>query len=271
MTSVPAHHVTHLRIQTDQLTIAAEEYGEGPDLILLHGIGSDASTWWPLIDRLSQSFRLIVIEQRGHGQSDKPVSGYVIDDYARDLQGVIAALELERPSILGHSLGAIAAMRWAVAHPNDAERIVLEDPPLSPNPHAKEMFDGWVENASSPVETVAAKYKAERPDWSDEDCRRRAQMITSTAIPVFTELYDAMSRPGIFDWLSELPAVETPILLIHGDVEHGGAIAEAEIHGFVQGTKHGQAAGIPHAGHNLHRDHTDEFLALAIPFLKSVD
>jgi pimeloyl-ACP methyl ester carboxylesterase len=268
MASHSATNATRIRIKTSELTIAADEYGSGPTLIVIHGIGSDASTWWPVIDTLAKDFRTIVIEQRGHGESEKPVSGYLVDDYARDLQGIIAELKLEQPSILGHSLGALTAMRWAASHPNDAQRIVLEDPPLSPNPHAKEMFDEWIENASSSIETVAAKYKAQHPEWSEESCRRRAQMITSTAIPVFTELYEAMSQPGMFDWLNELAAVETPMLLIHGDVESGGAITGADVRRFVEGTKHGQAARIPGAGHGLHRDNTEEFLALAIPFLK---
>jgi pimeloyl-ACP methyl ester carboxylesterase len=271
MSSTPTTPVTNHRIYTGELTIAVKEYGQGRDLILVHGIGSTSDTWRPVIDLLADTFRLFAIDLRGHGESDKPEAGYLVDDYARDLQGVIAGLGLVHPLIMGHSLGGMTTMRWAIDHPSAAKRIVLEDPPLRPNPEAKERFAGWIELASLPIEEVAARYKAENPDWSEEDCLRRAKMITATALPVFTEMRDSMQRPGAPAWIGPLAVVETPMLLIHGDVESGGAVMQTDVDRFAATAPRGHSARIAGAGHSLHRDYTAEFLALAVPFLIDED
>ncbi|MCA9218912.1 MAG: alpha/beta fold hydrolase, partial [Planctomycetales bacterium] len=101
MCAQPATAATTRIVSTGQVDLHVTEYGESPEpLILLHGIGSDFSSWWPVVDRLAAHFRLIVPDQRGHGRSQKPDSGYLVPDYARDLDGLIAAYGLDRPKIL---------------------------------------------------------------------------------------------------------------------------------------------------------------------------
>jgi pimeloyl-ACP methyl ester carboxylesterase len=271
MSSTPVAPVTNHRIHTGELTIAVKEYGQGRDLVLIHGIGSTSDTWRPVIDELADAFRLFAIDLRGHGESDKPDTGYLVEDYARDLQGVIGGLGLEQPLLMGHSLGGMTTMRWAIDHPLTAKRIVLEDPPLRPSPNAKELFAGWIELASLPIEEVAERYKINYPEWSEEDRLRRARMITATALPVFTELRDAMQTPGAPAWIDPLAVVETPMLLINGEVEFGGAVAQSDVDRFAATAPNARSARIAGAGHSLHRDHTAEFLALAVPFLIGED
>ena len=112
------------------LNVAFAGDQDAPPLVLLHGISSRLNTWIPVIDALAADHQLVIWEARGHGDSDHPDAGYLLVDYAADLSSLLGALEIERPAILGHSLGGMTAMTWAVDHPATARAILLEDAPL---------------------------------------------------------------------------------------------------------------------------------------------
>ena len=92
--------------------------GLGPPLILLHGLASTCHIWDLVAPQLAADFAVLAVDQRGHGQSDKPDSGYDFASVARDLLGVITARGLEKPVIVGHSWGADVALEFAVAYPH---------------------------------------------------------------------------------------------------------------------------------------------------------
>jgi pimeloyl-ACP methyl ester carboxylesterase len=267
MTSQPAAAVLHRRVSVGGIELAVAEYGDGPPLILLHGIGSRGASWWPVIDPLAAHFRLIVPDLRGHGASDKPRSGYLPVDYATDLAGLIAALSIERPAIVGHSLGGGVTLAWAVAHPEQVERIVLEDVPLRTMPNATAAFDGWLGLSSMTVDQAAAYYRREYPTWTDEDCRRRAESITSTMPAVFTELRDPGATSDDVDGIAPLAGIRSPVLLVYGDLAAGGMVVPADAERFSATLPDARVAHIPGGSHSLHRDSTAAFLGAVVPFL----
>jgi esterase len=267
MTLEPAATVTRRRVRIGEIELSVAEYGDGPPLILLHGIGSRGVSWWPVIDPLAAQFRLIVPDQRGHGASDKPPVGYLHTDYAADLAGLIEALAIERPRIVGHSLGGLVTLAWAIRNPDRAERIVLEDVPLRNGPSSGAAFDGWIELASMTVDEAAARYRREHPTWSDADCRRRAESITSTSPAVFTELRDHLRHAQGIDQVALLAGIRSPVLLVYGDLGAGGMVVPSDAERFAATLPNGRLAHISGGGHSLHRDRTDEFLAAVVPFL----
>lgn len=256
------------RVAANGIELSVAEYGtSGPPLLLLHGIGSRYVSWLPVIERLLPHFRLIAPDFRGHGDSAKPASGYLHVNYAADLDGLIKELGLERPLIVGHSLGAIVAYAWAGLHGIKTARIVLEDPPTRTGPDDSSMLDGWLALASMSLNEAEAYYRDQHPEWSAEDCYRRAVSITSTSPAVFRELRDQSRRAGGIDRLSSLPPVAVPILIIYGELAHGGMSAPEDIHRIEGQSPNARAVMIPGGNHSLHRDHTDAFLAAALPFL----
>ncbi|MCH8026194.1 MAG: alpha/beta hydrolase, partial [Chloroflexi bacterium] len=90
--------------------------GDGPPLILIHATGFLAALWRPIAERLSARFRVVAMDQRGHGESDKPPDGYRFDVFADDLQRLIEALELESPIAAGHSSGGTTIVVHAARH-----------------------------------------------------------------------------------------------------------------------------------------------------------
>jgi pimeloyl-ACP methyl ester carboxylesterase len=114
----------------DGLRLHLRDWG-GPDrppaILLVHGLASSARIWDLLAPLLAPSFRLLALDQRGHGSSDKPDDGYGLPTIAGDLAGVIAALGWSRPLIVGHSWGANVALQLAADHPDLPAGIVLLD------------------------------------------------------------------------------------------------------------------------------------------------
>ncbi len=268
MATVISQSSRQARIQVGAVTLAVTVYGQGTEpLILLHGIGSRGVSWLPVVEPLSERFHLVVPDLRGHGDSDKPDTGYRLQDYLSDLDGLIAAMRLDRPAILGHSLGALIAMAWAAAHPDGAACLVLEDPPLRADAQAPARLDGWLALARTPVDEVARRFKQEHPEWSDEACWRRAESITSTAPAVFTEMRDVAVTGEYFVPFGQLAQVQSPVLLVHGDLEAGSATHPKDAERFRALGPHVRTVQIPHGSHSLHRDHTEEFLAVVLPFL----
>jgi pimeloyl-ACP methyl ester carboxylesterase len=272
MTSSPQVAGRERVIASGDVDIAIVEFPQlgRPPVILLHGIGSRGESWWPVIDPLAEHFHLYQLDLRGHGSSGKPPGGYQMDDYAADLDAALEVLDLEEPRIVGHSLGALITLYWASKHLTRAAALVLEDPPLRTPPDVLESFDGWLQLSALTPAQAAAWYRQENPDWSDEDCWRRAKTITSTARGVFTELREeaalALSK-GTTDRTQILAGVQSPALLLHGNPELGSMVAPEDVARFRQFMPHARTLELTTAGHSLHRDATGEFLAAVIPFL----
>jgi pimeloyl-ACP methyl ester carboxylesterase len=93
----------------------------------LHGLSSSARIWDLTAPHLVPRFHVIAINQRSHGQSDRPDDGYGFDDATADIAALIAKLGLDRPVVVGHSWGANVALQLAADYPESARGIVLVD------------------------------------------------------------------------------------------------------------------------------------------------
>lgn len=242
-----------------------------PPVLLLHGIGSQGNSWWPVIDPLAEQFHLYQLDLRGHGASGKPEHGYRVEQYAADLDAVLDALDLAEPRIMGHSLGALVTLFWASHRSPRAAAFVLEDPPLVTPPEILRAFDGWQQLAALTPAGAAAWYRQQYPDWSEEDCLRRAETITSTAPGVFSEMRataEAALVAGTIDRIHLLDGVQTPTLLLRGNAELGGVVTPSDAAHLMEVMPHARDVYFPEVGHGIHRDATEAFLAAVIPFLE---
>ena len=261
----------HARAVTvGDLRLAFTEYaGDGPALVLLHGIGSRDVSWWPVIDGLTPHFHVYSADLRGHGASSKPPQGYDLSDYAADLGALLDALGLERPRVMGHSLGALTTLTWAAGDPDRAAALVLEDPPLRTRHDALALFDEWSALAAMPLAEVIRHYQEHFPDWSAADCERRARSITGTAPGVFADGRRRWQRvlatagEGPMPLSPDLP----PTLLVAGEVALGGMMPDPDLAYFTASVPRGKAVVLPGTSHNVHRDNPAAFLAAVVPFL----
>lgn len=249
------------------LNVAFAGDEDAPPVLFLHGISSRHNTWRPVVDALADDHRLVMWEARGHGESDHPAAGYLLPDYAADLSALLDVLQIERPAIVGHSLGGMIAMTWAVDHPATARAIVLEDAPLRGGSEHVGRMEEWRAIAAMTVEGAAAYYRAEHPDLSDQEIERRATSVTATSEAVFTEMRDESVALGFIDRVAPLGPITSPMLLIHGDMETGGLVYPEDVERFAQVGPAFETARIPGGSHGLHRESTAEFLRLTLDFL----
>jgi pimeloyl-ACP methyl ester carboxylesterase len=102
--------------------------GEGPAVLLLHGMACDHTTWLPIIDRLAERHTVIAPDLLGHGQSDKPRADYSVGGYANGMRDLLTVLGIDRVTVVGHSLGGGVAMQFAYQFPERTERLALVAP-----------------------------------------------------------------------------------------------------------------------------------------------
>lgn len=99
-----------------------------PPILLIHGLASASHIWNLVAPMLAQQgYSVIAVDQRGHGLSDKPDTGYEFNSIVADDRGIIETLPIERPVLVGHSWGAAVALDYAATFPEDVAALVLVD------------------------------------------------------------------------------------------------------------------------------------------------
>jgi 2-succinyl-6-hydroxy-2,4-cyclohexadiene-1-carboxylate synthase len=116
-----------LRVKVDRIELQIREYErEGDAIIFLHFGGRNLMMWRHVVPYFQDRYRLILVDLRGHGKSDKPETGYHIDEMARDVVGVMEHLKIERAHIVGSSLGAEVGLSIAAHYPDKVISLVCE-------------------------------------------------------------------------------------------------------------------------------------------------
>lgn len=115
---------------SDNITLRYVEAGGGPPLVMLHGWSQSAALFKHQLEAFAERYRVIALDMRGHGVSDKPDHGYRVSRLAADLHDVIEALGLQSVSLLGHSMGcAVIWSYWELFRGKRISKIVLVDEP----------------------------------------------------------------------------------------------------------------------------------------------
>lgn len=99
--------------------------GSGPAILLIHGIGDNSTTWHTVQSALAQRFTVIAPDLLGHGSSDKPRADYSVAAYANGMRDLLSVLDIDRVTVVGHSLGGGVAMQFAYQFPQLVDRLIL--------------------------------------------------------------------------------------------------------------------------------------------------
>lgn len=99
--------------------------GSGPAILLIHGIGDNSTTWSSVQSTLAQRFTVIAPDLLGHGKSDKPRADYSVAAYANGMRDLLSVLDIDRVTVVGHSLGGGVAMQFAYQFPQLVDRLIL--------------------------------------------------------------------------------------------------------------------------------------------------
>ena len=112
-----------MKIKIQDVNVNYIQYGEGKDILLLHGWGQNIEMMKPLGDNFSNRFRITILDFPGFGESDEPQTAWTIDKYSLMLEDFIKELKIKKPIVVGHSFGGRVAIRYSARNP--IEKLVL--------------------------------------------------------------------------------------------------------------------------------------------------
>jgi pimeloyl-ACP methyl ester carboxylesterase len=118
------------KLKVNGQTLHVQQAGQGPDILLIHGVTGDLSIWFlcKAMTELARTHRVTAFDLRGHGYSDVPPTGYTSLDHAHDVLALMDVIGAPRAKLVGHSFGAVVALHAAVLAPERVEALVLSDP-----------------------------------------------------------------------------------------------------------------------------------------------
>jgi pimeloyl-ACP methyl ester carboxylesterase len=204
------------QIAANGLSFHVQEVGSGPPVVMVHGllIGSLASWYFTAAPALSQKHRVRVYDLRGHGRSQPAASGYDVRTMAGDLAALVA--DLPGPiDVVGHSWGALVAMRFALDHPERVRRLALVEAPLPPS-SVTEMAAFLSADGDLPARLLDALPVQLREAVAGG--RRQAQRLLRSLEHLLlhtTLVADLRAEPDVSD--PELARLRCPCLVVYGD------------------------------------------------------
>ncbi len=203
------------------LSYAAQGDQSAVPLVFLPGPTDSWLSYRPVLDQLPSWIRAIAVSQRGHGDSDKPATGYRVGDFAHDAVRLLDALDVERAFLIGHSGSCLVARRVAIDRPERVAGLVLEASPatLLGDAGLNDFVESVVSTLQDPIGTTFARsFVADTsspdvdPDLSDELVRELLKVPARVWRELFASLLD-------YDDRSDLARITTPTLLIWGDAD----------------------------------------------------
>ena len=266
----------------DGCNLNVEEVGSGFPLIVLHGgPGLDHSMFRPYLDSLGDEFRLLYVDERGQGRSDRVEPATLsLEVFARDVDLLAEALQLEGFALLGHSFGAIIAT-WHATELGTATAYVI-----SAGGDSSEALDADVAAALAALgdegKAIAASWAAEESVETEEQLRQ----LLSDQLPFHFYgkpptgyLEDMVGSPdvlrhfarigyGSFDYRPKLGEVDKPVLVIVGEHDHTTTPRAARV--LHEGIPNSELLVIPDAGHMSFVEQTAPYVAATRRFLSGV-
>jgi N-formylmaleamate deformylase len=235
-------------------------------ILLVHGITSSSLSWIRVAPRLAQDARVVAVDLKGHGDSDRPARGYKLADQADEVAGLVKALGLRRVRLIGHSWGGAISVLLASGTKLPLERVVLEDPAIAVRApeDRQEAMQNYVASVGLSREDAERRVRATAgPGWTEDDIQGKIDAAVKTSPASVQAVFD---ENGGWDVTSDLERVSVPTLLLRAEVERGGIVGESVLEA-IRANRQLQTVTIPGADHNIHRGEFDAFMAAAEPFL----
>lgn len=271
-------------------SIAYQQMGEGPDVVLVHGLATSRAFWLATAFSLKANFRVTLYDLRGHGYSATPESGYDARTQAGDLAALFDHLEIGQATVIGHSFGGSVALEFAVANPRRVTRLALLDAKINRLQPQLRLDDNDV---LTPFEAELVAEADE--DWSQETqiglkflevvARRRVEGVQTTTTNDFVPFADQRgSGRAARKWLSLLEdttawddflsvdgatpdaiaRLTMPVLLVYGELSRCMRSGEA----LEDLLEQAMTIRVPDAGHFFPATRLPLVLGLLGPFLR---
>lgn len=260
-----------MKIKTNGIETNYVIEGKGPWLTMSHSLAADLTMWDEQAKLLSDRFKVLRYDTRGHGHSSAPPGPYTLDLLAEDLKALFAALDIKQTHWVGLSMGGMIGETFALKHPGFFQSMVLADTTSRRPPNADQMWGERVKIAEDKgmgalVESTLARWFTEPFKQSRKDVMDRIGAgIRNTPVPGFVGCCHAISKIDVLDRLKE---IKCPALVIVGDQDHG---TPPEMARAIQANLPGsRLVVIPSAAHLSNIEQPKAFNDALVSFLDSV-
>ena len=261
-----------------------QQSGQGPDVVLVHGVTGDLSIWLlcKAMQTLSARYRVTAFDIRGHGYSDAPPDHYTSANQAADLFAIMDKLGIERATVVGHSFGGVIAMHAAVLAPDRVDAVVFSDPYFPALRHLEDV-SRWGHWQNFRAEASSAGVELSDEHWYDLgrffdqvvhlDDERLLRFRQAVGLPALNRLMrlgkttcgdDSKAVAGLTSDL--IAGMGQPALALFG--EHSPFLATAQY--LVENLPNCRSAIVPDAKHRAPEENPEGFLRLLVEFIDSV-
>jgi 3-oxoadipate enol-lactonase len=254
-----------------------EVSGEGEPLVLISGYTADHTSWAHLVPVFSKKYRVIVMDNRGVGQTVAPDGPFTIEDMADDTAGLLDALGIAKAHVIGVSMGGRIAQSLALRHPEKIKGLVLCSTTARVPPRSRYILGLMAEELAKGNMTQELHGKlmlswtfSDRMFENPEILKRMIVGVSSNrSRPTPENMLRQLGAGHSFDTRSKLSEIKVPTLVVHGDedilfpLSYGQELAEG-IPGAKLVVLHGGA-------HGAYIEMADKFLPAALGFLAQVD
>jgi pimeloyl-ACP methyl ester carboxylesterase len=247
--------------------------GTGPLVILIHGFPDFWYSWRHQIPALAKHFQVVAIDMRAYNKSDQPkgVENYTIDKLAGDVDAVVKHFKQEKATIVGHDWGGLVTWRFAMEHPDKAERLILLNLPhpkclqreLTNNPQQQRASayarqfqkDG---RALLPDGSTIALTPELLPFWVKDEAAKKKYLeaFKRSSIEWMVSYYKANYPQAPYKNEMTFPPVKCPVLMFHG-LEDPYLLPGALNDTWRYLEKDFTLVTVPKAGHWVHHDAAD--------------
>jgi pimeloyl-ACP methyl ester carboxylesterase len=205
------------------------EWGEpgAPDLLLVHGWTGLGESWTRVAESLRDRYHIIAPDHRGHGESDKPATGYRLRDFFDDMCQLIESMGLKRPALVGNSWGGNIGTMMAAERPDLIERALLEDPVYWKMIHAAvSSLPQALARRARPVAEIRAEAKQRglTKKQADQEVYRHHHFSAEAVTRLLTD-----NREWAFACTEYIRRFAVPTLVLAADFNVGGAMLPAEL------------------------------------------
>lgn len=264
------HGIVHrtLSLRTGVTLHVAERAGKLPAVVCFHGIWDEWRYFEPLLESGAlDPYHAVMVDHRGHGESEKPDTGYGWDDYAADAVALIEAFAFERVILAGHSLGALTVLGAAPELSDQLVALLLEDPPVPMRGGSAEVFRILLDLKQKPEHLVIDELHAWRPFLTQQQVAESARRLIQTADGVLREAAERIEsaqsveipRPGV--------PIEVPALVIQAGREEERAFGSNGPELLAEVIDDLRIETVPDTGHNVLRDRPGEYARIVRAWL----
>ncbi|MFZ9858397.1 MAG: alpha/beta fold hydrolase [Roseiflexaceae bacterium] len=259
-------------VQSGAVRIHYRRAGAGVPLIMVHGMTDNGACWQTWAEQFVTHYDVILVDARGHGQSDTPAQNYAPHDHAEDIREVIIQLDLDRSFLLGHSMGGMTVFICACLFPELLRGVILEDPAFEAlgAPYNQSAEEAWMAGVYKSLDRARKQSIAqlvmqcidENPTW--QACE---------LIPWAESKHQVGQRiPWIeperhVSWTTMISQLGVPALLVvGGDTERVIVTGELATHVRMMSSLV-EIALIRDVGHCIRRENPKAFAAVVWSFL----